>query len=138
MQASTPQPPNPRGGFLPLAAVAAAAAGALASIALQLYAGRRSPEPIVVLLIAGWVLSPFVVLLILNALARRWSRFPHSTLHWLMLLLSAASVAVYATAVVRPLTSKPPAFLFVVVPPVALLLATTGVAIAWLLAPRQR
>jgi len=98
--------------------------------------GRRSPQRLVLLLIAGWVLSPFAVLVFLNLLAKRWSALTQKALHCVMLFVSVASLANYSIAVVRPLASKPPAFLFVAVPPVSLLLAAITLATAWLMSRR--
>lgn len=112
-------------------------AAAVGSVALQLYAGRHSPERLVLLLIAGWVLAPFLVLLFMNLLAKRSTPVTRKALHYVMLVVSAASLTVYAIAVVRPLASKPPAFLFVAVPPASLGLAAITWATTWL-AFRQR
>jgi hypothetical protein len=105
---------------------------ALGSVALQLYAGRPSPQILVLILIAGWVLSPFAVLGFLHLRANRWPTVPRTTLYCVMLLVAFSSLAVYGLAVVRPLVAKPPAFLFVALPPVSLLLVAVGLAAAWI------
>jgi hypothetical protein len=115
----------------------AAVSAAAGSVALQLYAGRRSPEHLVVICIAAWVLAPFVALVRLNSLSKQWHAFPRRALHGVMLLVSVASLAVYGTAVVRPLASKPPAFVFVAVPPVSLIFAAVALATSWLIGRKR-
>jgi Na+-translocating ferredoxin:NAD+ oxidoreductase RnfE subunit len=51
-----------------------------------------------------------------------------------MVLVSVVSLAIYAIAVVRPLASKPPAFVFVAVPPGSFILVAIILATAWLIA----
>jgi hypothetical protein len=82
---------------------------------------------------AAWVLLPFVAFAHLNRVSKRWPATRRSALHGAMLLVSMASLTAYSVAVLRPLTSKPPAFLFVLVPPVSLALAAIILAIARLL-----
>ena len=134
---SSSRPANRRSGLLHLVALVTTVAAAVASVALQLYVGRRSPQHLVLLLIAGWILSPFVALVLLNLLAKRWPTFPQRALQCVMLLVSLASFAIYSIAVVRPLASKPPAFLFVAVPPGSLLVAAITLATAWLISRRR-
>lgn len=120
-------------GFLGSAAALFTFVAALGSVALQLYAGRHSPQHLVLVLIAGWVLSPFVILAFLYLQARRWPTATRTTLFCLMLAVSLGSLAIYGVAVARPLASRPPAFLFVAVPPASLLLALAVLAAVWLI-----
>jgi hypothetical protein len=120
-------------GFLGSAAALVTFVAALGSVALQLYAGRHSPQHLVLVLIAGWVLSPFVILALLHRQARRWPAATRTTLFCLMLAVSLGSLAIYGAAVARPLASRPPAFLFVAVPPASLLLAVAMLAAVWLI-----
>ena len=105
------------------AALATTVIAGAASVALQLYAGRQSPQRLVVLLIAAWVLSPFVLLLLLNLRAGRWPAGPQRALRYISLFVSATSLLLYAVGTTRPLVSRPAAFLFVAVPPASLLAA---------------
>jgi hypothetical protein len=125
-----------RSGLLQVVALVATGAGAVGSVAVQLYAGRRSPQHLVLLLIAGWVLSPFAILVFLHFLSKRWPALTQRALHCVMLFVSVASLGIYSIAIVRPLASKPPAFLFVAVPPCSLLLAAITLAIASLISRR--
>ena len=120
-----------RPGPLQIVAAGVTVLSAVGSVALQLYAGRRSPHHLVIALIAGWVSAPFVAFLLLNRLAGRWPRFPRRALHSAMLVLSPASLVIYILAVVRPPASRP-AFPFVAVPPASLLLTAIILALAWL------
>jgi hypothetical protein len=72
-------------------------AGGLGSLACTLRAGRNAPR-LLLIAIAIWVLVPFVVVFLADAVSR----------------------AVYGAELVRPHT--PPAFMFVLVPPASLLL----------------
>ena len=115
------------------AALVASVVAAAGSVALLLYAGRRSPQHFVVFLMAAWVLSPFVALALLSLVVKRWPAFPQRVLHGVMLLVSVASLTAYDVAVLRPLTSKPPAFVFVLWPPVSMALAVIILSTArWL------
>ena len=94
-------------------------AGGLGSLACTLRAGRNAPR-LLLIAIAIWVLVPFVVVFLVDAVSRRWSAAPQSALHVLMVLLALFSLLVYGAELVRPHT--PPAFMFVLVPPASLLL----------------
>jgi len=122
-----------RGGFLQRAALAATVVAAVASVGLLLYAGRRSPQHVVLFLMAAWVLSPSVALALLSLVSKRWPASRQRALHSVMLLVSVASLTTYGVALLRPFTSKPPAFVFVAVPPASLVLAAILLATAWLL-----
>jgi len=114
-----------------LGAMSTTAVAALGSVGSVLYAGRNSPQHVVLFLMAAWVISPYVALVALNLVSKRWAAFPQRALHGAMLLISVASLIAYGLALVRPLASKPPAFVFVIVPPASLVLAAIILAIAW-------
>jgi len=79
----------------------------------MLYIGRRNPSFLLLVLFTGWVLSPFVALLLAHRVANRWP-VPGRALDALALFLSLGSLAIYTTVFV---TSPPkPAFWFLVVP----------------------
>jgi ACR3 family arsenite efflux pump ArsB len=125
-------------GFLQPAALVATVVAAAGSVGLLLHAGRRSPQHFVVFLMAAWVLSPFVALALLSLVIKRWPAFGQRAIHGVMLLVSVASLTAYSVAVLRPLTSKPPAFVFVLVPPVSLVLAVAILSTAWWLSRSAR
>src|SRR5262245_11576901 len=122
---------------LQLGAVATTAAAAVGSVGALLYAGRRSPQHVVLFLMAAWVVSPYVALAFLSLASKRWPAFRRTTLHSVMLLVSVASLTIYCVALVRPFASKPPAFVFVLVPPTSLVLAAIVLATVWSLSRRQ-
>jgi hypothetical protein len=109
-------------------------AGALGSLACTLRAGRNAPR-LLLIAIAIWVLVPFVVVFLVDAVSRRWSATSQSALHALMVLLAVLSLAVYGAELVRPHT--PPAFMFVLVPPASLLLMACVFAAATVVTHRQ-
>jgi hypothetical protein len=102
-------------GPLRLVALVAVVAGAVGSVVSLLLVSHRSDSRIVLVLIAGWVLSPFVALVFANTLAKRWSALTRTTLHCMMLILTVGSLAAYWSVVLKPPTSKR-AFMFVAVP----------------------
>ena len=62
------------GGFpgrLRAAALIAVVAGAVGSVGLMLHAGRRSPRILLVPFLI-WVLSPFMALVLADAVSKRW------------------------------------------------------------------
>jgi hypothetical protein len=112
--AASRRTPSSGSGPLRLAALVALAAGAVGSVVFLLVVGHRD-SPVVVALIAVWVLAPFVALALADRIAKRWSALTRSTLHGLMLILAVGSVAAYGRVVLNPPTSKR-AFMFVAVP----------------------
>ena len=82
------------------------AAGAVGSVALMLRVGRGNDSGILLGLFAIWVLSPFVALISVNVISKRWSLLTRATLHGVMLILTAGSLAIYGTMVSAPPGSK--------------------------------
>ena len=129
---------RPDGGFLGLlhaVAPTAVVAGAGGSVALMLWVGHRNPSRILLVLFAIWVLSPFMALLIANAVSKRWSVITRAALHGVMLVLTLSSLAIYGDVVLRPPKSTP-AFVFIVVPLGSWLLITIVVPTAALISSR--
>lgn len=77
-----------------LAANIAVAFGAAGSIGFLLRAGQRTPRLLLVLM-ATWVLSPFIALTWANLVSKRWSRVTRATLYALMLAIAVSSLAIY-------------------------------------------
>ena len=94
-------------------------AGAVGSLALMLYAGRSNTHTLITIGFIFWVLTPFALL----ALTER--RAGNATLTWIVVL---GSLAIYAYRAAVPPRSTG-AFLFVIVPPVSvvLVLAVLGI-----------
>jgi hypothetical protein len=121
-------------GRLRAAGLAAVAVGVVGSVAFLLRAGQRTP-PLLLLAMGLWVLSPFIVLTFANVASRHWPAHTRTTLYYLMLVVTAGSLAVYAYDAVRPRLSQP-AFLYVAVPPASWLLIGIGLSVAALVSRR--
>jgi hypothetical protein len=123
-------------------ALVALATGAVGSVGSLLYASRHNESRILILLFTIWVLSPFMILVLANMVSKRWSVLIRSTLYWVMLLLAFGSLGIYGYRILRPPKSTA-AFVFIVVPPLSLLLAVIAVSLValisgWLSRARAR
>jgi len=116
------------------AAGAALAAGAAGSLGFMLHAGRRTATPVLLLIFAIWVLSPFALLAAAYARAKRWPVRTRTTLYWTTLLVAVASLAIYGIADIGPLKRKTP--VFVAVPPLSWAIPAIAVSIAALTSRR--
>lgn len=70
-------------------------------MALMIRAGARQRSLILILLFAGWVLSPFLALALANLRAPRWPPRVRTALHGAMLGVTAVSLTVYGSHAVR-------------------------------------
>jgi hypothetical protein len=111
------------------AALIALPVSALGSVALLLTAGARNPSLLLKVLFSLWVLSPFAMLGLVEAVSVQWPVRLRSVLHGLMLAVALSSVATYTHTVVWPPKSQG-AFYFVIVPPVSWLVIVIVVALA--------
>lgn len=89
-------------------------AGAGASIGFTIYAGRNNPSFVLILLFTGWVVSPFIGLLLINAVTRRSEVFNRLILYGLMMLLTLGSIVIYSGLWSAP--GAKTAFVFLVIP----------------------
>ena len=110
-------------------ALIAMLAGAVGSLGLVLYTGRRNESVLLLVLFAGWVLSPFMGLLVANMFSKHWSVLARLTLYWLMLVITGGSLLGYS-GVLSPPGAKP-AFIFLAVPLISWLLMAIVIPIAW-------
>ena len=114
--------------------LAATAIGAIASVALLFYVGMRrgsnAAQPVVMILIGIWVLSPFLILYALNRIA------PSKALSVTMIMVPVISLTVYLWGAMGPIRSKPAAP-FVVIPPVSWILIAISLVIARLAGKRS-
>ena len=117
------------------AARIALVAGAVASLALMLLAGRSSPRLVLVGFV-GWILSPFVLLAWADRVSHRWSDLTRTTLSVVTLVITLGSLAIYGVVMVRS-AGSPRGPAFVAVPPASWLLIAIAVGIA-ALASRHR
>ena len=123
---------KPESGFLRILrtmALFVVAVGALGSLAFMFRAGQDSPRRLLVLF-TFWILSPFAALLWANMVSKRWSVLTRVTLFCVTLVLTLGSLATYGELVPLKPAGSPNAFLFVIVPPVSLVLMTIVVAMA--------
>jgi hypothetical protein len=102
-------------GILGGTVTAATIAGAAASLALMLRVGHRNESRLLIAMFAVWVLSPFVAMIVASVVSRRWASGTRAVLYALTLVLTIASVAIYAAVALGPPRPKP-AFFFLVVP----------------------
>jgi hypothetical protein len=122
---------------LRVTALIALVVGAVGSIGLWINAAKH-PPPLLIVLFVVWVLSPFVVLGIGHVAAKRWASSTQMALYWVTLLVTLASIAIYADDAVTHRTAHRAA-VYVVVPPASW--AATAVAIglgAWIAKRKQK
>ncbi len=103
-------------------------AGAAGSLGLMLYTGSRNESVLLLGLFAGWVLSPFLALLVASVVSKDWSALTRVTLYCLMLVITGGSLFGYS-GVLSPPGAKP-AFIFLVVPLISWLLMAIVIPIA--------
>ena len=133
--AVSPEKPKSRIiNFLRTMALTTLLAGAMGSLGLMLFAGRHTPVLLLVLFV-GWVVSPFMGLVVANVVSKRWSALTRVTLYSLMLVIALGSLVGY-TVEWRPPGTRP-AFVFLVVPLVSWLLMAIVIPIATLLSRRR-
>jgi hypothetical protein len=88
--------------------------GAVGSTGLMILVGRRNPSRVLLGLFVIWDLFPFIGLLLVDMVSKRWSVITRATLHIVMLVIALSSLALYGDVVWRPRAQ--PAFRFIVVP----------------------
>ena len=131
-----PPPPGRMFSILRMAFFIAIVAGTVGSIALML---RTSPNmPVLnIVLIGLWVISPFVLLALCDALATRWPLLHRPTIHVLALVLVVVALSVYQSVAFGPPRPKA-ATLFVLIPPISWLVIATGLGAAALVSRKRR
>ena len=109
--------------------------GIAGSIGLFLHAGQRTPR-LLLLGMAIWMLSPFVVLGWANRISKGWSAVVRTTLYCLMIVVPLCSLLVYGDDAVGHRRAQA-AFVYVIVPPAAWLLIAIALSIATVISRRQ-
>lgn len=104
------------------AAMTALIVGAVSSLALMARMGQRQASILVIVLFVLWDAAPFVLLGVAEALATRWPPRLQTTLHWVAIVVAAGSVAAYLADTLGP-PHPQAAFIYVIVPPVAVVAA---------------
>jgi len=100
------------------------------SVGFLLHAAGRNQSQVLIVLMAIWVLSPFIALASANLVAKHWPVPVRRSLYRLILVLAPVSLAVYGIDAVRQLNAKA-AFVFVIVPPATCLVAATVLLAGW-------
>jgi hypothetical protein len=120
---------------LGVAALIAMAVGITGSFVLFLSAGHRTPR-LLLLGMAIWMLSPFLVLGWAHLISKRWSPLVRMTLYCLMVVVPLFSLLVYGDdAFVHHRTKA--AFVYVAVPPASWLLIAIALSVAAFISRRQ-
>jgi hypothetical protein len=101
--------------------------GAAASLGLMLRAGARQRSAVLILLFAGWVLSPFVALALADRRAQRWPARVRTALYAAMAGVSGLCVAIYAMHAIRGVMKA--GFVYLVVPAAAWLLIAVALGV---------
>ena len=102
--------------------------GTAGSLILMFNAGSNQRSILLIILFTGWVLSPFVALLVADVIAKRWLLKTRVTLYFLMLFITLFSLLGYTGALNVPGTK--PAFKFLIVPVISWLLILIIIPIA--------
>ncbi len=102
--------------------------GVVASLVLVLYNGRNNKSVILNALFVGWVLSPFIALLLTHKVSKRWTDFARKKLYYLMLVITIFSLLGYS-GVLIPAGTKT-TFVFLVVPLISWVLIAVLILIA--------
>jgi hypothetical protein len=103
-------------------------AGAIGSLGLMLYTGRKNPSVILMLMFAVWVLSPFGALLVANFISRQWTTLTNTALSCLMLVVTAISWVTYSGIWTPP--GRHTAFVFLVIPLLSWVLIVVVIPVA--------
>jgi len=111
--------------------------GAVGSIVLELIVGRHNNSAALLVMFAGWILSPFVALAVANRRSDRWAALTRTTLRWAMVVVPLASLAIYAYVAFGPPRPQPAA-MFLIVPPASLLLIAAALGIAASVHPKHQ
>ena len=110
-------------------------AGAAGSLGLLLRAGQSAPRLLLVIM-AVWVLSPFVLMVLADAAAKRWAFITPAALCIAALIVTFGSLAAYIVDAVWHPWEKPAA-VYVTVPPLSWLVIAVVVTTAALISRRR-
>jgi hypothetical protein len=99
---------------------------AVVSVAFMLRAGHRNPSVLLLVLMAIWVVAPFVALLWAIHISNRWQEFSRKLLYVLTLFIAAGALATYTIDALGPPRVKA-ATVFVAVPMASWILS--GIAV---------
>lgn len=120
---------------LRVAALISMAVGIAGSFFLFLRAGQRTPR-LLLIGMAIWMLSPFLVLGWAHLISKRWSPLVRMTLYCLMVVVPLFSLLVYGDDAVAHHRTKA-AFVYVAVPPASWLLIAIALSAAAFISRRH-
>jgi len=102
--------------------------GSVGSLALMLYAGRSNTHILITIGFIFWVLAPFALLALAERRSASWAPAMKTTLETMIWIVVLGSLVIYAyRAAVPPRATG--AFLFVIVPPVSVVLLLVALVI---------
>jgi len=110
------------------AALIALVIGTAASLVFEIRGGRRHPSQLLIAGIALWVISPYLLLFIANAISRRWSTKGRLMLYGLTIVVALVPPIFYGDQSLRPAHTSA-AFLFIAIPPILWLVIAIAVAL---------
>ena len=116
------------------AARAAAIIGAIGAVALTLYAGRTSPQRGVMILMAGWVLAPFLGHAVSSRFSGGWSGATRAALDAVLIMIAVAALVVYGRDALQPPPRRAGPYVLV---PIVSWLSLLPVIVAGLLSRRR-
>jgi hypothetical protein len=88
--------------------------GAIFSLVMVIKGGQNNKSILLILLFIGWVLSPFITLIVTNRISERWPVLFRTILYSLTVIVTLGSFVAYG-GILHPQGTKP-AFVFLVVP----------------------
>ena len=100
--------------YLRIGALVALSVSSIGSLYFMFNVGRNQKSIFLLVLFTGWVLSPFVGLVIANTISKPWLVPARKTIYRVMVILSIASLIAYS-GILSP-TNLKPAFMFLIVP----------------------
>lgn len=107
---------------LRVAALAALTIGAIGSLAFMARMGRHQSSLLVIILFVVWDAAPFVLLGLTVRLADSWNAQLRAAVYSVSVAVSIASLGVYVLDTLAP-PHPQPAFMYVLVPPLAVVAA---------------
>jgi hypothetical protein len=105
--------------------------GAGGSLAFMFRVGRHNPSAILMILFTLWVVAPFAAMVLALLLFKKWSVGSRAWFHFFTIIVALGSSGIYGDVAFG--TPRPqPAFMFLVVPFVSLIVIGAALLIATL------
>src|SRR6476620_4922772 len=90
--------------FMRIVALTIVILGAVGSLYFMFNAGRHQKSILLIALFTAWVLSPFVVFIIVNNISIRWTAPLRLALYCIMIMLAVSSLIFYSGTFNTPQT----------------------------------